>query len=123
MEETKNNPLKTVNNGRDEKGRFAPGNSCGHGRPRNEMSITAKQREMLPLLCPYSKKDETWLEWLADRGLALAGENPAYYRELMDRLEGKVTQPVEGQIKEDISFTIGKGYDQPEVPGDKQDTG
>lgn len=80
------------------RGRWKPGESGNpKGRPRNELSITVKQREMLPLLCPYSKKDETWLEWLADRGLALAGENATYYKELMDRLEGKVVQPIGGQ--------------------------
>jgi len=63
------------------------------GRPPNELSITVKQREMLPLPCPYAP-GKTWLEWLADRGMALAGENAGYYRELMDRLEGKVTQPI-----------------------------
>lgn len=69
----------------------------GQGRPPNELSITVKQREMLPLPCPYAP-GKTWLEWLADRGMALAGENSAYYRELMERLEGKVTQPEEGEI-------------------------
>lgn len=99
-----------VNNGRDEKGRFVAGHKFAKGRPPNELSITAKQREMLPLPCPYSKKGETWLEWLADRGMAMAGEIATYYSELMDRLEGKVTQPVEGRIDSDIVFNIGKGY-------------
>jgi len=80
-----------------------------NGKPHNEASITAKQREMLPLPCPYAP-GKTWLEWLADRGMALAGENAGYYRELMDRLEGKVTQPVEGRIIGDVVFNIGKGY-------------
>jgi len=44
--------------------------------------------------CPY-KKGVTWLEWLAERGLALAGENATYYKELLDRLEGKVLQQQE----------------------------
>ena len=67
----------------------------GKGRPRNEFSITSKQREMLPLPCPYCP-GKTWLEWLADRGMALACENATYYRELLDRLEGKVMQPIGG---------------------------
>jgi hypothetical protein len=102
MEEPTKKP-NTNGKERDEKGRFLPGNSGNpnaKGRPSNELSITVKQREMLPLLCPYSKKNETWLEWLADRGMALAGENATYYKELMERLEGKITQPItpEGPI-------------------------
>jgi hypothetical protein len=44
--------------------------------------------------------------------MALAGENAAYFRELMDRLEGKVVQSVMGQLNTDIVFTIGKGYSE-----------
>ena len=73
----------------------------GIGNPKNnhakkELSITRKQREMLPLPCPYAP-DKTWVEWLAERGMSLAGENATYYKELLDRLEGKVTQPVSGE--------------------------
>jgi len=92
-----------------EKGKFKKGQVTNpNGRPRNELSITAKQREMLALPCPYAP-GKTWLEWLADRGMALAGENASYYKELMDRLEGKVLQPVGGEdggpIKYDIRVT------------------
>lgn len=40
---------------------------------------------------------------------------------LMDRTEGKVTQPIAGQITADITFTIGKGYadSKPDIPPDK----
>jgi len=46
---------------------------------------------------------------------------------VLDRLEGKVVQPVAGQISSDIAFVIGKGYsegddDKPDVQPDKQDT-
>jgi len=97
--------LKTEHNGKDARGRFTAGNTYGHGRPRNELSITNKQREMLPLPCPYAP-GKSWLEWLADRGMALAGENPTYYRELMDRLEGKVTQPISGPDGGPIRYQI-----------------
>ena len=88
--------------------------NLGKGRLGNNhavkaMSITRIQRGMLPLPCPYAF-GKTWGEWLAERGLSLAGESAAYYRETLDRLEGKVTQPVEGTLTHDITFHVGKGY-------------
>ena len=65
------------------------------GRPKKEHSITNIQRQMLGQPCPY-KAGVTWAEYLAERGLALAGEKAQYYCELMDRLEGKVAQPISG---------------------------
>jgi len=82
----------------------------GIGRPPNELSITNLQREMLSEPCPYADEGKTWAQWLARRGMELAGKNPRYYCELMDRLEGKVTQPIDAQVDTDIIFTIGKGY-------------
>jgi len=99
---------------RDDKGRFLPGNRGNpnaKGRPPNELSITNLQREMLSQPCPYAD-GKTWAQWLARRGMEMAGENQGYYRELMDRLEGKVTQPVSGDIDSEVVFIIGKGYDR-----------
>lgn len=75
------------------------------GRPKNGLSITAEQRRMLPLPCPYAL-GKTWCQWLADRGMALAGENPTYYKELMDRLEGKLSQPTEGEVKTHVTIEV-----------------
>ena len=79
------------------------------GRPRKEQSITNVQREMLSQPCPYAE-GKTWAEWLARRGLELAGKNAQYYQAVLDRLEGKVTQTIEGRIDSDVVFNIGKGY-------------
>ena len=93
-----------------EKGRFKKGEvSNPRGRPAKELCITSILREQLGEPCPYAE-GKTWAEWIARRALELAGENPAYYRELLDRLEGKVVQPIEGQITTDVVFIIGKGY-------------
>lgn len=93
-----------------EKGQFKKGEvSNPGGRPPKEFCITSILREQLGEPCPYAP-GKTWAEWIARRALELAGENPTYYRELLDRVEGKVVQPIEGQVKTDVVFTIGKGY-------------
>jgi hypothetical protein len=73
----------------------------GRGRPPNKLSITTQQRKMLDKPCPYSP-DMTWCEYLAERGLAMSAENASYYKELMDRLEGKVKDQVELTAKVEI---------------------
>jgi len=77
----------------------------GNNHAKKDYSITRIQRGMLPLPCPYAQ-GKTWAEWLAERGMALAAENAAYYRELLDRLEGKVTQPIGGEGGEPIKTEI-----------------
>lgn len=67
----------------------------GKGRPKRELSLTNCVRGKLLDPCPYAP-DKTWLEYLAERWLGQAVENAGYFRELMDRLEGKVTQPIGG---------------------------
>lgn len=118
--EEKQEPLKVANNGRDESGRFMPGHKFAKGRPRNELSITNIQRQMLTEPCPYAE-GKTWAQWLAKRGMELAGENPRYYCEIMDRLEGKVTQPIDAGIETTVKYTIGKGYDGNESANQSQD--
>jgi len=68
----------------------------GKGRPKRELSLTNCAREKLSKECPYAV-GKTWLQYLADRWLRMAVENASYFRELMDRLEGKVVQPVSGE--------------------------
>jgi len=103
----KKEPLKTENNGsRDNKGRFVSGNSCGKGRPCNELSLTNLAREKLDEICPYDNKGRTWKEYLVDRWLAHAIDNVTYFRELTERLEGKVLQPIGGENGEPIKYDI-----------------
>jgi len=89
-----------------EKGRFKKGEvSNPRGRPPKELCITSIMREQLGEPCPYAP-GKTWAEWVARRALELAGENPTYYRELLDRIEGKVVQPVGGQEDQPIVYKI-----------------
>lgn len=94
------------------------------GRPLRELTITSILREQLGEPCPKDPS-KTWAEWLALRALELAGENPAYYRELMDRLEGKVVFPIKEEKPDEILFIIGKGYANPktgELPNQPRET-
>jgi len=93
-----------------EKGKFKKGEvSNPHGRPKREFCITSILQEKLNLPCAKDPS-KTWAEWLALRALELAGENPAYYRELLDRVEGKVVFPFRAEQPPKVHFVIGRGY-------------
>ena len=100
-----NEPAKQAVN-RDENGRFLPGSTGNrNGRPRNELSLTNLAREKLGEPCPYAP-DKTWAQYLVDRWLGQAVENVTYFRELIERIEGKVLQPIGGQDGEPIKYEI-----------------
>lgn len=103
-------PKKSADVGRDQKGRFAAGNRFGPGRPRNEMSLTAELRRQLGEPCPYSDRGETWNQYLVRRWLGQAAENAWFFKELIERIEGKVTEKLEADVKSDVRWIIGKGY-------------
>jgi len=88
------------------------GDPCLHpeGRPRNEASITNIMRKKLDDVCSYDSQGRTWGEYLAERWMASALENATYFNTLIERLEGKITQPIDANVDSDIIFTIGKGY-------------
>ena len=100
-----------------EKGKFKKGQITNpRGRPPNELSLTSLTRETLNEVCPYDPQGRTWREYIVDKWLTLSAENPSYFRELIERLEGKVKQPIDAQLDTDVHFVIGKGYvkDEPE---------
>jgi hypothetical protein len=105
------NSLKNLKKG------WKPGQSGNpKGRPRNIKYITELAREKLGESCPYDP-EKTWAEYLVDRWFGQAVENAGYFKELMDRLEGKVTQPISGELKGNVTWIIGKGYadDKPDI--------
>jgi len=81
-----------------------------NGRPKKIASLTSEMKEQLAKVCPYDQQGRTWLQYLVERWLAHSIQNAGYFRELIERLEGKVTQPIEAEVKADIHWTIGKGY-------------
>jgi len=103
---------------------WKPGQSGNpRGRPKGTRYITELAREKLGKPCPHAP-EKTWAEYLVDRWLGQAVENAGYFKELMDRLEGKVTQPISGELKGDVTWVIGKGYadDKPGIQTDQQDS-
>lgn len=85
------------------------------GRPCNELSLTNIAREKLQEPCPYDPEGRTWAKYLVDRWFGQCGENVTYFRELIDRLEGKVTQPIGGEGGQaiDIRVTYDNGSKAP----------
>ncbi len=72
---------------------WQPGES---GNPTG-YSITQRFRQMMLEKCPFDSKQRTWLESLSEAGLRQALTQPIALREILDRLEGKVTQPITGE--------------------------
>lgn len=60
---------------------------------KKELSITACVREKLLEPCPYDLT-KTWREYLAYRWLDQASESSVFFKELLERLEGRTIQPV-----------------------------
>lgn len=87
-------------------------------RTAKDYSITRIVKEMLDepaverwLEVEDKNKGLTWRQAIAKRLLieSVRG-NAKVTGELLDRLEGKVTQPVEAYVKTDVTFIIGRGY-------------
>lgn len=106
-----------------EKGQFKKGRSGNpHGRPPKEFCITDITREQLGEPCPKDPS-KTWAKYLSDKWLELACENPTLFKELMERLEGKVVFPIAAETPPVVTWQIGKGYvdtDTRELEGQHQ---
>lgn len=91
---------------RDDRGRFAPGNPGGPGRPKNEDSITAKLRELAEEVDGDSGK--TKAHQIAEKmiELALLDGDRTMLQYVTDRLGGKPTQT-----------NVNQNYEMPEVVG------
>jgi hypothetical protein len=92
------------------KGKFKPGQSGNPaGRPPREVCITDITREQLGEPCPKDPS-KTWAKYLSDKWLDLACENIQAFKELMERLEGKVVFPIAAETPPVVTWQIGKGY-------------
>ena len=107
METNTNEPVKQVKNS----GQWKPGQSGNpKGRPPKELCLTSLAREELAKPCPFAP-NKTWAEYLVERWLGQCVAHSGYFRELIERLEGKVIQPIEAGIDTKVKWIIGKGYD------------
>lgn len=77
-----------------------------NGRPKKMISLTSEMKAQLNEVCPYDAKGRTWLQYLVDRWLTQSVENATYFRELIERLEGKITQPIGGEGGQPIKMEI-----------------
>lgn len=87
----------------------------GNNHAKKDYSVTRIVKEWLDkpaeerfIDVQDKEKGLSWRQAIALRMLrdAVGGK----YGELLDRLEGKVTQPIEAQVKGDVVWKIGKGY-------------
>ena len=91
-----NQPNKTAIN-RDSNGKFLPGNCANpNGRPKKEVSLTSLLKEELLKIAPFKgNKDKTWIQIIVMAWMAGAAKgNPILIREILDRVDGKVAQPI-----------------------------
>jgi len=83
---------------------FKPGKSGNpKGRTPNIKYVSEALRDLLA-------SDKTLADKLARKLANRALKNSYDLSLLFERTEGKVVQPIEGQIDSDIVFNIGKGY-------------
>ncbi len=76
---------------------FEKGNHANPaGRPKKDCSLTSLLKEKIDQLRPGDAKGRTWRQALVDSWLEDAMKSPVLFKELLDRLEGKVAQPVIG---------------------------
>ena len=75
---------------------FQNGNRANpNGRPKKDVSLTSLLKEEINTIPPGEKQGRTWRQLLVLAWLSGAMKNPVLMKELLDRLEGKVVQPVD----------------------------
>ena len=66
------------------------------GAPRRDVSLTSLLKQEIEKIPPGEKHNRNWRQLLVLAWLTGAMKNPVLFKELLDRLEGKVVQPVGG---------------------------
>ena len=77
---------------------FQNGNKANpKGRPPKDVSLTSLLKVEIEKVPPGEKQGRTWRQLLVLAWLSGAMKNAVLMKELLDRLEGKVTQPIGGE--------------------------
>jgi len=101
------------------KGGWKPGQSGNpEGRPPNIKYVSEALRERL---VKGELDNVTLADLLADSLINRAKKSNVALNILLDRTEGKVTQSVEAHVDTDVTWVIGKGYED-KTSTDKQDS-
>ena len=80
---------------------LTPWPSGQSGNPQGQ-SLIVIAREKLKDICPFDPKERTWYEVLSEDLLKQAKLSPRGMAELLDRLYGKVSQPISGDPENPI---------------------
>ncbi len=65
------------------------------GRPKNGLCLTSIAKAKLGEKAPDDPDGRTWAQLIVDQWLAQTLSNPSYFKELLERIEGKVPQALE----------------------------
>jgi len=106
MMEAKDKPNKTASN-RGPDGRFLPGNNANpNGRPKKDVSLISVLKEDIDKIPAGERQGRTWRQLLVLSWLTKAMKEWVYFKELLDRLDGKVIQPIGGEDGQPIEVKI-----------------
>ena len=77
------------------------------GRPSKKDCLTSLLRDEIEKICPTNKQGKTWKELIVIATMAQAVKgNPAALREIWDRMDGKVTQPISSDSDQPINLVF-----------------
>ena len=85
---------------------FVKGTSGHPGRTPKDYSLTSLLKEQIDTIPLGEKNGRTWRQLLVLAWLTGAMKQPVLMKEILDRLEGKVTQPIAGENGEPIKYEI-----------------
>ena len=75
------------------------------GRTKKEATFSDLAREKAAQVClRWDANGRTWAQYLVDKWFEHAVDNPIYFKELLDRTDGKVTQPIVGNVSGEITI-------------------
>ena len=79
---------------------FQKGNNANpNGRPRKDVSLTSLLKVEIEKIPEGEKESRTWRQLLVLAWLTGSLKNPFLFKEMLDRLEGKVAVPIQIDIQ------------------------